>query len=235
VACKANLKNLATALEMYSSDFAGHYPTSLARLTPNYLQQIPTCPAARRDTYSGGFVSGQAPDRYAVWCAGDNHPGLGLGPNLPAYDSVSGLLDRPPVGADLQRCRQGAELAGQAVRRYAAEHQGRPPASLDDLRPRYLARIPSCAGLPLLYSRSGSDFAVFCPGAHHLDQDVQPFHPAYNSKHGLLLPAASRMASPSPAPPSSDWRQILRGWGLLAALLGLFLVGLRWLQARSPE
>ncbi|CAN0391541.1 unnamed protein product, partial [Phaeothamnion confervicola] len=50
--CKSNLKNLATSLEMYSTDNAGHYPrSSLNLLTPNYLKVIPQCPTAQRDTY----------------------------------------------------------------------------------------------------------------------------------------------------------------------------------------
>ena len=44
--CKSNLKNSATALEMYSTDNAGRYPTgtSLATgaITPAYLKSAPT-------------------------------------------------------------------------------------------------------------------------------------------------------------------------------------------------
>ena len=50
-ACKSNLKNIGTAAEMYSTDWEGRYPNSLALLTPNYLQTIPECPPARRVTY----------------------------------------------------------------------------------------------------------------------------------------------------------------------------------------
>ena len=48
-ACKSNLKNIATALEMYSTDYGGRFPTAIASggaLTPNYLRTLPTCPAA---------------------------------------------------------------------------------------------------------------------------------------------------------------------------------------------
>jgi len=63
-ACKSNLKNIATALEMYATDNRGRYPTGLDQLlqppTP-YLKQIPTCPAAGRSTY-GDYQMTYNPD-----------------------------------------------------------------------------------------------------------------------------------------------------------------------------
>lgn len=49
--CKANLKNLGSALEMYSQDWEGLYPRDLALLTPNYIKTIPECPEAMAVTY----------------------------------------------------------------------------------------------------------------------------------------------------------------------------------------
>ena len=57
--CCTNLKNIGTAMEMYSTDFAGRYPhvgtwgsdkepLDLAILAPNYLSTIPTCPTGAR-------------------------------------------------------------------------------------------------------------------------------------------------------------------------------------------
>jgi hypothetical protein len=40
-ATKSNLKNMGTALEMYSTDHKGAYPATLDELTPNYLKTIP--------------------------------------------------------------------------------------------------------------------------------------------------------------------------------------------------
>ena len=51
-ACKSNCKNIGTALEMYSTDWEGKYPSDMASLIPNYLKVIPECPAAGTDTYS---------------------------------------------------------------------------------------------------------------------------------------------------------------------------------------
>jgi hypothetical protein len=46
MACRSNLKNLGVALEMYSVDRGGKYPTTLGQLTPNYLKTVPRCPSS---------------------------------------------------------------------------------------------------------------------------------------------------------------------------------------------
>lgn len=95
-ACKSNLKNCGTALEIYSSDFSGRYPTSMHRLTPNYLKTIPTCPAASRDTYSETYRVGTDPDLFTLVCTGLNHRRAGLEvPNYPQYTSQQSLIERP--------------------------------------------------------------------------------------------------------------------------------------------
>ena len=52
-ACESNLKNIATALNMYSTDWNGSYPTvamgadtglTAFSFTPTYMQTIPSCP-----------------------------------------------------------------------------------------------------------------------------------------------------------------------------------------------
>ena len=76
-ACRSNLKNIGTACEMYSADFAGRYPPRIGLLTPKYLRTIPTCPEASRNTYSRSFESCSNPDAYTFYCAGENHPWAG--------------------------------------------------------------------------------------------------------------------------------------------------------------
>lgn len=103
--CKTNLKNIGTALEMYSTDWSGKYPASLVKLTPNYLKTIPVCPTTHTDTYTGGasFGSG-APlntqgyqDYYYLCCRGANHADAGLALDLPAYNALPGCcLERAP-------------------------------------------------------------------------------------------------------------------------------------------
>ena len=93
-ACKSNLKNIGTALEMYSTDFAGRYPTVSTGLTPNYLKTIPTCASVGSVTYS--FSMSSNPDLYTVVCAPTNHQGAGVtAANYPQYTSVTGLIERP--------------------------------------------------------------------------------------------------------------------------------------------
>ncbi len=86
--CKYNLRILGNVLEMYSSDNQGRYPHSLYQLTPDYLRSIPTCPSAKRITYSYTYT--EIPDCYTVWCNGSYHNPM-TDPNFPEYDAVQGV------------------------------------------------------------------------------------------------------------------------------------------------
>lgn len=90
--CQSNLRNLGTALEMYSTDHSGRYPARLADTT--YLRAIPTCPVAEADTYSAGFQSASNPDAYTLVCTGWHHQAVDAPPNYPQYDSVRGLVSK---------------------------------------------------------------------------------------------------------------------------------------------
>lgn len=98
--CCSNLKNLGTALEMYSTDNSGAFPDRLSQLTPNYVKTIPTCASAHRDTYSNGYSvthprvpGGHAPDAYTVVCEGSYHVNATQWPpNYPQYTDVKGLI-----------------------------------------------------------------------------------------------------------------------------------------------
>src|SRR5262249_23166062 len=87
-ACKSNLKTIGTALEMYCTDNSGKYPEDLAKLTPNYLKTIPTCPSAGSDTYSLSFLSTSEPDAYTVFCSGANHVDVSVPPDFPMYTAT---------------------------------------------------------------------------------------------------------------------------------------------------
>lgn len=103
-ACKSNLKNIGTAMEMYSTDWAGKYPGGIAGLVPNYLKTIPECPAAAADTYTGNFAVGAAAptnpqgyqDYYYVSCQSDTHKAVDVTGAYPAYDGIVGLIERAP-------------------------------------------------------------------------------------------------------------------------------------------
>ncbi|MHC9539063.1 MAG: hypothetical protein AB9903_06045 [Vulcanimicrobiota bacterium] len=91
VPCKSNLKNIATAMEMYSSDNEGCYPHSLEAITPNYLKTLPTCASAGKITYK--YVYTSKPDIYTVWCHGAYHTPMSR-INMPEYDSLKGLYEK---------------------------------------------------------------------------------------------------------------------------------------------
>ena len=89
--CKSNLLNLATSLEMYSTDNAGHYPHSLSQLTPKYLKKLPHCPSASEANYD--FVGAREPEAYTLYCRGCFHHAEGIDkPNYPQYSSYNGLV-----------------------------------------------------------------------------------------------------------------------------------------------
>lgn len=92
--CQSNCKNIGTALEMYSTDNAGHYPSLTDSITPTYLKIIPSCASAATDTYSGPYTSASNPDAYTFYCSGTNHATLGVNTGYPQYNSTSGLTAR---------------------------------------------------------------------------------------------------------------------------------------------
>lgn len=110
-ACKSNLKNVSSALEMYATDYDGKYPTTLAALTPNYLKTLPECPSAGKANYrlqvglqapmnvERNFEEGPKgpwPDYYYIDCAGENHRSTSVTGDYPAFNAVDGLIERAP-------------------------------------------------------------------------------------------------------------------------------------------
>ena len=99
--CKSNCKNIATALDMYATDNHGQYPRHLADLVPdNYFRQIPTCPAAGKDTYSASYQVSIEGKAFSFFCTGNNHAKSYAGfdrpsDNFPQYNSRDGLIDHP--------------------------------------------------------------------------------------------------------------------------------------------
>ena len=98
LACKSNLKNIGTALEMWASDNGGKYPDSVEKLTPDYLRVIPTCPAAKADTYSSTyhlFERDGQDQTYEVYCKGHHHAEAGMDEDYPRYNGYDGLIEYP--------------------------------------------------------------------------------------------------------------------------------------------
>jgi hypothetical protein len=88
VRCMQNLKNMATALEMYAGDNNGRYPTSLKSLEQSYLRDLPRC--LDKDPYI--YQAKTQPDGFELHCPGRNHVKDGSPANKPAYDSQKGLI-----------------------------------------------------------------------------------------------------------------------------------------------
>lgn len=87
-ACKCNLKNIATALEMYATDNNGYYPPDLKKLTPDYLEKLPQCPVKGANYV---YEVSKKKDSFIIYCPGEQHKDLGI--TGPAYGSNSGLVE----------------------------------------------------------------------------------------------------------------------------------------------
>ena len=89
--CISNVRNLGLATESWAQDHEGHYPESLARLVPKYLEAVPVCPASETDTYSATYRKGLEPDWFQVQCSGD-HGAAEVARGLPAYISTQDVI-----------------------------------------------------------------------------------------------------------------------------------------------
>lgn len=98
----SNLKNIGTALEMYSTDHKGLYPKKLDELTPDYLKQIPplgywTDSRSQKyyeEKYGGSFSYSYELDNSALrYTITVGLPGNDARRHLIRYTSEDGLLD----------------------------------------------------------------------------------------------------------------------------------------------
>lgn len=101
IGCKSNMKNIGTAMEMYSTDWDGKYPPrGKAQLTPKYLESIPECPAAGTDTYvmsmgvDGLYNTQSYQDFYFMYCSGDHHKRASVPMNYPQYNGIVSISER---------------------------------------------------------------------------------------------------------------------------------------------
>jgi hypothetical protein len=98
-----NTRMISVSLEMYATDYEGHFPGALSKLTPNYLKEIPLCPGAGSETYTPTYKvtssavtdgSGVAPyDQFSFFCGGHHHKAAGIDPDLPGADSWQGPFE----------------------------------------------------------------------------------------------------------------------------------------------
>lgn len=90
--CCINLTQMSEAFSNYARVHHGAYPASQYELVPDYLAQLPTCPAARRLTHRTTFRPG---GHFRIECTGRNHAALGVAANLPSWDTEPGLRRNP--------------------------------------------------------------------------------------------------------------------------------------------
>lgn len=96
--CQSNCVKINTALEEYADQHGGRFPESLEELVPEYLEVIPTCPAAGRDTYSESYMvrydKGADEWYYTFCCKGRHHFRHIKSADCPYFSSSEGLASR---------------------------------------------------------------------------------------------------------------------------------------------
>ena len=95
--CQSNCKNIGMALEIYSCDNNGLYPSDMSKLIPKYLKAIPTCASqrGRRGGYGATYRVDNKIKAYSFYCQGENHGEVGAPRNFPQYNSYTGLWAKP--------------------------------------------------------------------------------------------------------------------------------------------
>ncbi len=100
-ACESNLKNLATACEMYAADNKGYYADSLDDLLKSsqfgsYMRTIPRCPCCR-EPYKYSAVNKDMHHTFTIQCGEmDAHRATGIVGNghFPKYTPEKGIERR---------------------------------------------------------------------------------------------------------------------------------------------
>lgn len=106
----SNLRNIATAMEMYSTDNCGNYPRTITELRPLYLKSIPSCPSVAKGSHHYQVWVRQKPDEFVLYCPAHKYPtslpAYSRKPNYPAYSVEGGVLMAEGVPhSPLSNCR----------------------------------------------------------------------------------------------------------------------------------
>ena len=157
-ACKSNLKNIGTALEMYSTDYGGHYPSSTASLVPNYLKTFPHCPTAGRNTYSASYRRQKLSSEPMASC--------------PTHGSTG-----PCANYGQRLLREASSFR---------EREQRWPTNVEEMRLE--PKLLSCpySQQALVYTQVQQTYFVCCGGLNHDNVGIPADRPAYNGIDGLI-------------------------------------------------
>ncbi len=193
--CIENLKNIGTALEMYSSDNHGKYPSNPLLLVPGYLKTIPHCPSSG----AGDYQFRLSPANFTVTCVSASHRLDNAPVSPPRYSSEKGLESATTGPGDPKNmhpqaaskwCQSNLKRIATALEMYATDNAGRYPQSLTQISPQYL-ELPQCpAASSDTYKAGykvgpGDKFQVCCLGESHNRAGVIPDHPSFDSEAGL--------------------------------------------------
>ena len=112
--CKSNLRNIATALELYSDANSGRYPsTEPGALVPDYLEELPKCPAGGEVvtyTYYGTDHEtnlAKLKSYYYIECNGGHHTKAGIEGNYPAFSAIlQGVSDQTDLDESIKKFKE---------------------------------------------------------------------------------------------------------------------------------
>jgi hypothetical protein len=87
--CDYNLMHLGAALEAYRADYTT-YPARLSDLVPGYIDHLPNCPSAGKETYSVAYTVSPYGYQCQLTCSG-KHEGMEPA-QVPHYESIQGMV-----------------------------------------------------------------------------------------------------------------------------------------------
>ena len=216
-ACKSNLKNIGTALEMWWTDNNEQYPNSLSQLTPMYLKSIPECPTMGKDSYSLTYQTSPDKRAYGLHCHGVDHH---TAKNFPAYSSQDGLFESFGSASSLADCEANLKKLDELAKHYlsdktneisglsSSEELG---AALSNLA--CTSQGPGSTATKYHLSVTGDDYQFICMNLLHLHDNVMPLQPRILAQSGLTKQTFQN--APTTRKPRPKWIPALAIFGLL--------------------
>lgn len=157
--CVNNLETIGDGLKTYELDH-GVYPNRLEKLVPDYLSKLPSCPQARRETYSEGFETRVDDWFMQVGCA--THP----------YPSQTACSDRiTDLVKPLKKLRK---------------EKGRAPTSLLELGLNREALDCPETGMRFQYRTGFRVPVIVCKGSYHVRAGSPADFPRFDLLRGVV-------------------------------------------------
>jgi len=94
--CMANMKNIATGLELFSADNGGRYPASLSKITPAYIKTLPRYTSSKGEFgYEQGYKVMAGGKSYVFTCTGGAFTSINVPAGYPRYTLENGIEIKP--------------------------------------------------------------------------------------------------------------------------------------------